>query len=193
MSPSNPKPSRLRAFAKRFRQSNFGSVTTEIALAAPVFITLLAGVIETGNFLLLNLKLQHTAVSLADLVTRDSDITEAVINDIFTAVPTIMTPYSVDSEAVYFVSAVSKAEDEPQSVYWQRSSGALIEREALVGVVGEAPNLPDMIPVRDDETILVAEIHYRYEPLMFQMIEPQVIVKTAYFRPRLGALQEVDP
>jgi len=177
---------------RRLRRRDDGSIVTELALVLPIFLILLSGTLEVGFFLLLNLKVQHSVVTLADLVSRDEKISEDTIEDIFIAIPQIMTPYYSEDKSRLYITSVSRDADEEAEVFWQRSSGGLQSALSEVGSEGEEPNLPSDISVEEGETVIVTEYHYAYAPLVFDMFEPRVFVRKAYFKPRLGSLQEVE-
>lgn len=194
MSRSDPK--KLSALVRVLRQckrDERGAILAELAFAMPLFITFLMGIVEVGNYLLVNLKLQHSVVSIADLVTRDEEISEDVMADIFNAAPQIMAPFEMGDGALVIVSSISQTEDDPASIFWQRSGGGSMSANSNFGIEGEAPNLPEGLTMRDDETILATEIFYSYQPIIFQFIPAQTIRKSSFFRPRIGALQSVDP
>lgn len=193
MSPTEPYRWLRRLFG-RLRGNEDGAVLAEIGLSLPLFMLVLMGTVETGNFLLTHLKVQHTVVSVADLVTRDEEISEDVIADIFLAIPQIMAPFHEDDSTVAIVSAISQNEDTPASIFWQRSGGGTLSETSDIGEEGDAlDTLPGGLTLRDDETILATEIYVTYEPLIFSFFEAQTIYKASYFRPRIGALQEVQP
>lgn len=50
----------------QFLRDRRGSALIEIAFSIPILLILLAGIVETGIFLMLNQKLQHTAVAISD-------------------------------------------------------------------------------------------------------------------------------
>ncbi len=183
----------IRRLANSLRKDDQGSILAELALAMPLFLTFLMGIVEVGNYLLINLKLQHSVVSIADLVTRDEQISETVMADVFNAAPQIMEPFPMGADALVIVSAISQTEDEPPSIYWQRMGGGTMDVDSDFGIEGGPPNLPDGLTMRDDETILATEIFYDYEPVIFQFIPSQRLRKQSFFRPRIGALQSVDP
>jgi len=180
-------------FLRRLKRDERGAILTELALAMPLFISFLTGIVEVGNYLLVNLKLQHSVVSIADLVTRDEEISEDVMLDIFSAAPQIMAPYEMGADALVIVTAISQTEDDPASIYWQRLGGGSLNKASEFGLEGEAPVLPAGLTMRDDETILATEIFFSYEPIIFQFIPAQVLRKVSFFRPRIGALQAVEP
>lgn len=194
MSPSSPTNTGLAAkLIARLRRDERGAILAELAFAMPLFVTFLMGIVEVGNYLLVNLKLQHSVVSIADLVTRDEEISEDVMNDIFNAAPQIMAPFEMGEDALVIVSAISQTEDNPASIFWQRAGGGSLAAASDFGIEGEPPTLPDGLAMRDNETILATEIFFSYEPIIFQFIPTQTLRKESFFRPRIGALQSIDP
>lgn len=49
------------------------------------------------------------------------------------------------------------------------------------------------LPIRADETIIVAEIFFNFEPFFGLLLAPSQVRHVAYFRPRLGTLQALGP
>ena len=181
----------IRKILKRLRKNEEGSILTELALSMPLYIGMLTGIVEVGNYLLLNLKIQHTVVSIADLVTRDEEITEAVITDIFQVIPQIMSPYVTGEDSVAIVTSVSQTADIAATVFWQRSGGGSLLENSEFGIEGELATLPGVITMRDNETVLATEVFFRYEPLIFSFLPSQTIRRVSFFRPRIGSLQEI--
>lgn len=184
---------KLRKVLARLRQDQRGSILVELALTLPIMVTMLAGVVEAGYYLVLNLKIQHSVISIADLATRDEEITQSTMDDIFLALPQIMTPYYDASRSRVYVSAVSQVEDEDQpSVFWQRATGNLANVDSAIGIEGEASDLPTNLRVATNETVLVTEFYFSYRPLIFDVFDAQIIRRVGYFRPRIGALQSIE-
>lgn len=184
---------RINILLKRLKRSEKGSILAEIALSLPLYIGLLAGMFEVGNYLILHMKIQHTVVTIADLVTRDEEISEAVMADIFQVVPQILAPYGSPVDTVTIVSAISQTEDIALSVFWQRSGGGTFAAVSELGLEGDPADLPDTITMRDNETVLATEVFYRFEPLVFDFLPETTIRRVSYFRPRIGSLQEIEP
>lgn len=181
----------LTAF-RTFMHRRDGAALIEVGLALPAFLFLLTGLVEIGFFLLLTTKLQHAAVSVSDLTTRDETISEAVITDIFAAAPQIIAPFPLGERARVIVSAVSQNSSTPIQIFWQRQGGGSLDTASQIGAEGDTPALPAELPLRDDETIIVTEIFYAYEPMIFTVLQPRTLRHVAYLRPRLGALQSVE-
>ena len=183
----------ISTLLSRLRTDERGSILVELAVSVPIFLTLLTGVVEVGNYLLMNLKVQHTVIAISDLVTRDESITEDVMTDIFQAVPQILEPFPTGERSLTIVSAISQTEDTPASVFWQRFGGGSYVASSELGAEGDPVALPAGLTLRDNETILATEVYYRYEPLVFDFINAKTIRKVSYFRPRIGSLQEIEP
>lgn len=184
---------RIRRALKRFSQARGGISSVEFALTVPVLVLLFTSLAETGLYLLLHVKLQHAAVSVADLITRDESVNESTVSDLFEAVPQILSPFSIGEDGVVVVSAVGRDGNDPTRVLWQRRGAGPLVRDSDIGAEGDTVADPEGIPVGPDETVVVAELFYNYEPIVMPIFSAREIVKHAFYRPRLGALQEIDP
>lgn len=82
-------PSRL----KRFRTAETGVAAVEFALILPVMVALLLGMSEITQAVGVDRKLTLVSRSLADLSSRDKELTSAMLSDVFSAASVIMQPY----------------------------------------------------------------------------------------------------
>ena len=71
------------AGARRFGRDRRGVVAVEFALMMPVLLLLLLGCIEVAQYVLLHQKLQRSATTMADLMTRNTSWEAAEIADMF--------------------------------------------------------------------------------------------------------------
>lgn len=166
----------------------------EMAFFFPVVMSLLLGGMEFGRFLLLHLKLEHVAQSMADLVTRDETITQAGINGMFSAVQHIVKPFTMGSNGRVIISAVSTDDDgTPPTVYWQSQGAGTMTVTSQVGATGANATLPTGFVVRAEETVIVSEVIYSYQSWLSGILPNSVIRKQAYYRPRLSTLQTLAP
>lgn len=165
----------------------------EFGFALPILAGLIMGVFEVGAYLLLHTKLQHAAVSVADLATRDERISESVVSDLFLAVPQIVAPFELSSSDSVVLSAVGRPGSDPTEILWQRRGAGATTGGTALGAQGAQITDPEGIIIGPDETVVVAELTYNFEPIIFPLFGAETIRKEAYFRPRLGALQTVDP
>ncbi len=178
---------------RRFLRDTKGSVLVEFSFTIPILATLVLSILEVGNYLLLHTKLQHAAVTMADLATREENISEQVVDDLFSAVPQILAPFEMGDDGVVILSAVGREGTDPPEVLWQRRGAGPLNDVSFLGVTGSAAATPAGIAVAPDETVVIAELIYDYEPIAFDLFSAERIIKTSFFRPRLGSLQVVDP
>ncbi len=183
----------IQSILRRIARNSTGSIYIETAFALPILIFLVMGSIELGNYLLLNQKLQNAAMSMADLAARDETLSAGQLDDMFSAVNFIVEPFDFGASGLAIVTGVSAAVDNVPEVYWQRAGAGVIGASSQVGAIGAAANIDSNLPVRADETIIVAEIFFDYEPFFGLLIDPARFRHVAYFRPRLGSLQTLDP
>ncbi|MDP6705007.1 MAG: pilus assembly protein [Alphaproteobacteria bacterium] len=192
MSPIDPIKRSCRRGGRRFWREKRGNVAIEFALVAPLLLLLIMGVLESGRFLMTHLKTQHASITVADLVTRDETIDEATVTDLFNVVAQIMKPYPTGTSSVVIVSAISKNPSENPKVFWKRTGAGSLSHSSILGSEGSTvTTIPGNLSIRDNETIIVVEIYYQFEPFYFRMFQPQIVSKFSYFRPRIGALQSV--
>lgn len=164
----------------------------EFALAAPVLILLSIGGSDFVIYLLLQQKLQNAAFSVADLAARDKTLSVNQLNSIFTSVRHVSQPFDFKSNGRAIVTGISATSTNNPRVYWQRGGAGDYATASRVGSVGKAATIPQGLSIAANETIIAAEIFYSYEPMFGLVLPPQVIHRTAYFKPRLGTLHSLE-
>lgn len=169
-----------------------GTALMEFALAAPVVILLSIGGSDFVIYLLLQQKLQNAAFNVADLAARDKTLSVSQIDSIFTSVRHVSQPFDFESNGRAIVTGISASSNNNPRVYWQRSGAGDYSAASRVGSVGKTAAIPQGLSIATNETIIAAEIFYSYEPLFGLALSPQVIHRTAYFKPRLGTLHSLE-
>jgi Flp pilus assembly protein TadG len=61
-----------------------------------VLLLLSLGTVEIGRFALLALKLQHAATTLADLATREEELSAATLDGLFAATRQVTAPFDLE-------------------------------------------------------------------------------------------------
>jgi hypothetical protein len=184
---------RLAARLKRFLADRRAATLVEFAFTVPVLTFMMLGSVEIGRYILLNQKLQNAATSLADLAGRGRTLTLPQLQSMFAAVPNITRPFDFDANGVAIVSAITATVANNPVVAWQEDGGGDYVGTSQVGAAGGVADIPDSLPVRVNETIIAAEVYYDFEPLFDLLIEPEVIYRSAFIRPRLGTLTTLEP
>jgi len=110
-----------------------------------------------------------------------------------TNAPLIVAPFELGDDGVILITAIGREGDDDATVLWQRRGAGTLPDPSGFGAQGAAATPPAGIAIGPDETIVIAEVMYDYEPLTLRVFSPERITKVSYFRPRLGSLQQIDP
>lgn len=183
----------LPQFARRLLGDRRGTALVEFAVAAPVLILLSLGGVDFALYLLLLQKLQNAAFNVADLAARDKTLAVQDLDNIFLAVDHIIKPFDFGGQGLAIVSGVSVvgSSSRPQ-VVWQRSGAGALQAMSAVGRNGQAAQIPSSIVMSTGDTVIATEVFFQYEPLFGFILKPKILYRTAFFKPRLGSLQNLD-
>jgi Flp pilus assembly protein TadG len=179
-------------FLHRLWQARQGAVLAEFALSIPFLVLLCLGSIEVGRYILLNVKLEQAASSMADLASREETLSAGQLDALFAAVRNIAAPFGFGANGVVIVSAVGTENNDPPWVYWQRVGGGGLAATSMVGSAGGEASLPATLTLREGETVIVSELFFEYRPWLANLVPETVLRKAAFYRPRLGALQTLQ-
>ncbi len=188
---------RIRAIIKRlhlFAADRRGTSVVEFALILPVLSFVFMGGIDVGQLVLANMKVYNAASSMADLVARDETISAATLTDLFGAASQVAKPLDLGANGKVIITSVSADADDDPRIFWQsEDAGAYAATSAVGSVIGDPATLPPTLQVDDQETIIVSEVFYQFEPIFGLLNTGTVIYHSAYYRPRLGTLREIEP
>lgn len=189
-----PRTGRRAALWRRLLGQDSGIAMVEFALIMPVLLLLVMGGLELSRYVLLHQKLSRLASNAGDLVSRAEKLTVADVNQVFEASQYIVRPFDMNPEGVVVISSVAKQPDNPPIVQWQQQGGGGASATSQIGRSSQPANLPGTFVLRDFQDVIVAEVFYRYEPLIFDDIFPPAdLYFIALQRPRYGALTELLP
>jgi Flp pilus assembly protein TadG len=178
----------------RLGRSERGGVLIEAAFTIPIALMLLMGGFEIARLTLIHQKMDRAATAMADLVSASEDISESQLADMFNAMQHIMEPFDISGSGVVVVSSIGKPVSGSTTIYWQRNGAGSISVTSQIGTEGNAPTLPAGFVVRDGEGLIVAEVYYDYQPLLFwDFVGANQLYHRAFFRPRYGGLDVINP
>lgn len=184
----------LASLIGRLRRNERGGVLIEAAFTIPIAVMLLLAGFEIARLTLIHQKMDRVATAMADLVSQSEDITVAQLNDMFNAAQHIMEPFDLSGRGVVIVSSIGTPISNPTTIYWQRNGAGSVSASSQIGTEGNAPTLPTGFVVRDGEGLIVAEVYYNYAPLLFwDIVGPNQLYHRAFFRPRYGGLDVLNP
>ena len=147
----------LHRLACRFLGERRGTAAVEMAFIAPILVTLLLGMVEVVDVLLVDRKVTTMTNSVADLVSRVREIDSTGLDDVFAASEAIMQPFSGANATVDVISIVRDV-DNNITVHWSDSSGGT-PPYAQGAVYPEA--LPNGV-LAVNESLILAKGSYSY-------------------------------
>lgn len=182
----------LRRKVRSLGRDTQGNFAVELALAVPVMAALVLSGVEVTRFVMLNQKIERTSVSVADLISQAESLTVNDIDNVFQATAGVMSPFDLLANGTIIVSSVSAEGGSAPLVNWQRSYGEP-GNASTVGASGASATLPPGFEVRDNESVIVAEVHFGYTPLIADsVIGNKNLYNFAVFRPRFGSLTSLN-
>lgn len=166
---------------RRFASARRGSAALEFAILAPMMLFLLFGSVDLLDMLNANKRVQNATASIADVVARDTEISNDEVAGFWAALNVLMFPS--DGAAVNMrVSSVSIQSSTTARVVWSEGRGMSAR------VANSTVTLPAAM-MTPGTSIIMAEATYSYtSPLGFLLTGPVTLRHEAYRRSRL-----VDP
>lgn len=184
-----------------FRRSEDGAAIVEFVIILPMLALLTLASVETASYFWTRSRATDAATAVGDLTTQYAVVSDSSIATIFTAADAILsenafTSATVNAFSVRLTSALAchcEAEEDvedPRFCYtalWSHvhdleGTRAGYEQGALL------PETPDDIAVRENDTIIIAEMSYRYRPQIHFVFPADGIAvsETFYIRPRFS-------
>jgi len=165
------------AAIRRFMRDVRGVSAIEFALILPVMVTLYLGGVELSNMAIVHRKAVQVASTAADLVAQDSQITNAEMADIFTALNAILAPFD-PSRATIRITSLTADSNNIARVDWSNAQGTSVRG------TGSTVTLPTGL-ITSGLSVVMAEVTYSYEAdYGIFTSEPSVITETFYLKPR---------
>src|SRR5277367_6682924 len=107
---------------RKFSTAADAVAATEFAIVVPFMIVLLVGGAELGDGMAINVKVSATAHSVADMVTQNTSLSTASMQNILTGATSIIAPYPVSgSQLTVTVSEVSSDANGNLTLQWSQS------------------------------------------------------------------------
>jgi hypothetical protein len=171
------------------RRDARGVSAMEFALILPILVMFSAGTIEYSRLILMTHKLQSGAFILADLTSRDQELSTEQLGNIFLAIDQVVQPFDFGANGRAVVSSIGATALRLPILNWQCSGAGAIAAASQLGTeLGAEVALPAELELAQGETIIAAEVFFDFDPLFGVGLAPRVIRRVAYFKPRLGEL-----
>ncbi len=184
---------------RKFSTDADAVAATEFAIVVPFMLVLLVGGVELGDGMAINVKVSATAHSVADMVTQNTSLSTASMQNILTGATAIIAPYPVNnSQLLVTVSEISSDANGNLTLQWNQSYngasfgpgrpsinssanppyGALTLPTSLNGTAGNANNANNQ---NDQVSFMVSEVSYAYTPNLGYTISGTVNLADSYW------------
>jgi Flp pilus assembly protein TadG len=182
---------------RKFSTAADGVAATEFAIVVPFMLVLLVGGAELGDGMAINVKVSATAHSVTDMVTQNTSLSTASMQNILTGATTIMAPYPINnSQLMVTVSEISSDANGTLNLRWSQSYNgtsfgpgrtslganglyaALTVPASLNGTAGNANNANNQ---NDQVSFILGEVTYAYTPNLGYTISGTVNLADSYW------------
>jgi Flp pilus assembly protein TadG len=182
---------------RKFSTDADAVAATEFAIVVPFMLLLYVGGIELADGMAINVKVSATAHSVADMVTQNTSLSTAQMQNILTGAMTIIAPYPVtgsgsSSLLSVTVSEISSDANGNLTLRWSQSydgtsfgpgrtsltNPPLTVPTSLNGTVGNANNPNNQ---NDQVSFIVGEVSYAYTPNLGYTITGTVTLSDTYW------------
>ena len=167
----------LQGAAQRFKRSEQGVTLIEFALIFPIMILLFIGLVEFGEAFSVNRKISNAASTVSDLISQESSISNAELQDIAIVASEIVKPYRTAPFSLRIISVVANDTNTSATVAWTYPSGT-----PAVGSVYPLPGGQRLTEA--NSSLIVAETSYAFTPSVGYFVGAITLNGVAYFRPR---------
>jgi Flp pilus assembly protein TadG len=168
---------------------------TEFAIVVPFMLLLYVGGIELADGMAINVKVSATGHSVTDMVTQNTSLSTAQMQNILTGATAIIAPYPVtgsggSSLLSVTVSEISSDANGNLTLRWSQSYNGtsfgpgrtnltnLTVPTSLNGTVGNANNPNNQ---NDQVSFIVGEVSYAYTPNLGYTISGTVNLQDTYW------------
>jgi Flp pilus assembly protein TadG len=164
----------------KFPAAADGVAAVEFAIIVPFMLLLLVGGVELGDGMAINVKVSATAHSVGDMVTQNTSLSTASMQNILTGATAIIAPYPVNnSQLLVTVSEVSSNASGALTLQWSKSyngatfgpgrpslgsSGNYAPLSLPSSLDGTATSLNNSNNQNDQVSFIVSEVSYAYTP-----------------------------
>ena len=180
----------LQRLLKRFWRADGGIAVVEFGLVLPVLMTLFYGTVEVTRYVLITQKVEKYAHAVADMTAQEQVATKSMLDQVLAAGSDVMDPFTMGGTngTVYITAMYLAPGTTTPLVVWRYQGSGTFAASSQLGTVGGTATVPGFT-FDDRENLIAAEVYYQFSPLISnQFFGTTTVYRTAYYKPRLGAL-----
>lgn len=180
---------RLRRLAG-FRKDRRGVAAVEFAMIVPLMLMMFMGAVEFSQAITVDRRVSQVAGSTADLVARAKTISTSEMTGIMQVVEELIKPYDHTLLKMTVLNVAASPTDATDTkVCWAYSHNG--------GTASYSKNDPYSLPsgiVAAGDSVIVTEVRYAYEPLIFDYFikSTRNLEEKFYLKPRLSSYVTYD-
>ena len=177
----------LRNYFANFFKDCRGAAVVETAMILPVFMLMVLGGTEITRYVMLNMRLDRAAMTVADLTSQADSMSVSKMNAIFDAVAPIMNPFTLGNHGTLIVTSITRTGG-TTTINWRQSFGGS-------GASSQVASSP--VALNDGETVIVGEAFYQFTPYFAPSqftagITNRSLRKVALYRTRMASLTTIS-
>lgn len=173
---------KLMRSLRRFGKATGGLAALEFAILVPMMVLILFGSVDVIDMLGANRRAQNVAASLADVVARDTEVSNQEITGLWTAANVLLFP-SAPANMQMRITSISIVDASTARVVWSEGHGGMAPRTTNATIA-----LPTAM-MQPGTSVIFTETVFTYRsPLGIVLSAPITMRHNAYRRSRL-----IDP
>jgi Flp pilus assembly protein TadG len=162
---------------KSLRNAESGMAIVEFALVLPAMLALVFGAIEVTDALICKADISNTASTAADLVAQESQVSTTDMNNIFSALGSLIYPFPTASATIVITSVIDDGHG-GGVVDWSKAYNGTARAQ------GSAVTIPTGL-LTTGGSVVLSEVTYTYTPLSSVMVRfPITMSNQFYSHPR---------
>ena len=169
---------RLRPYWKNSQ----GLAAVEFAFVLPILLTMLLGLVELSQALLLRTDVTNMSSTAADLIAQESSVTSSDLTNVYNALNAMVFPFSSAPTTITITSVIDGGAGNAPKVAWSCTQGGTAQTK------GAAPTtaLPSgLITAGDGTSVIWARITYAYNsPISYFLVGTKNWSNDFYLKPR---------
>ncbi|MEI9885298.1 MAG: TadE/TadG family type IV pilus assembly protein [Rhizomicrobium sp.] len=170
----------MLSWLRKAWKAKSGLAAVEFALLAPIMIAFFLGGIELTDALACKQKVTGMAATAADLVAQETNVTNADISNVFSAINSIVYPYPTTGLKIV-VSSLSYTSATTGTVTWSDAQNT----------TARVPNTTVTVPsgvLASGGSVILTEVTYPYTSKVAKFLSSSTnMTSTFYARPRRSA------
>lgn len=164
------------------RHDRRGSAALELALLAPVMVSLFCGTIEVTQLIRVETKLGLAAQSLQNMVAGQSSVTQTTVDNFFVGSQLVMTPFAGSKLTATVASVTFSSAGASSALAWQLLEPGTASAASMSTIT--ACGLAKGLSLGSDSVIIV-RMTYSYTPVLSYLLASSYsLTQVAYGRPR---------